>query len=179
MVKWLLLSALTGGVTLLIYLYVYLGASKPVTFTQKEVGPLPLLYKIHTGPYHQIMSNIHAAEAWARENKMDCSRTFGEFLDDPKAVDEDRLRSRVGCILERPPDGVALGDFTFELRPARHYAVAHFGGSPSIGPFKVYPKLQDYLQSERLATNLDPVIEVYRVNGDHVETEYLFPLSDK
>ncbi len=32
-----------------------------------------------------------------------CTRTFGEYMDDPQQVEEARLRSRVGCIVETAP----------------------------------------------------------------------------
>jgi DNA gyrase inhibitor GyrI len=167
------LTALAFVLVLGGYLYVYLGVSKPVTIQQAQRGPLYLLYKDHMGPYHKIGSVIDAAEAWAHAHGVACPRTFGEFLDDPQAVDEDRLRSHAGCLLDSKPAG-STDDFTFEERPAQRYVVGRFEGSPSIGPFKVYPKIRKYIETERLRTS-GPNLEVYRVNGEAVETEYLFP----
>lgn len=178
MIKWIFLSVISAVTVLAVYLYFYLGAYKPVEFHVEQAGPFHLLYQNHQGPYHQIMPKIQAAEAWAREHHLPCPRTYGEYLDDPQGVDQDRLRSHAGCLLGSVPGEKPPASFTYEERPERRYAVARFTGSPSIGPFKVYPKLEAFLQRERLASSPDPVIEIYRINGDQVETEYLFPLAN-
>ena len=84
------------------YLYCYLGAYKSVTVTAEKRGPLYLLYQTYTGPYHEIGSVIHTTETFALAQNLPCPRTFGEFLDDPERVDQDRLRSRAGCLLAAP-----------------------------------------------------------------------------
>lgn len=176
MIRWLVPTLFAAAAALFLYLYVYLGASRPVALARESVGPLVLLYKDHIGPYHQINSSIQEVERWAFDHGLPCSRSFGEFLDDPEAVDQDRLRAHAGCVL---PAGAAVDPgtpFHFETRARRDYVVARFAGAPSIGPFKVYPKAEEYLQEHRLKRD-GPVVEIYRVNGNAVETEYLFPLA--
>ncbi len=110
------------------------------------------------------------------QNNLSCARTFGEYLDNPEAIDQDRLRSRGGCVLSTAYQGKLPDGMHYEERPANRYVVGRFTGSPSIGPFKVYPKIFAYLDSQRLkstGTNL----EVYTVNGEEVSTEYLFPIG--
>lgn len=173
MIKTIFLALFLGAVGLVIYLYVHLGVSRNVEIEVGERGPLYLLYKNHLGAYHQIGPTIDEVERWARSNSIHCPQTFGEFLDDPKAMDQDRLRSRAGCLLSAkltsPP-----GEFTYEERPAQKYVIAKFEGSPSIGPFKVYPKVQKFIEDNRMSTPSNPVIEIYTVNGAKVTTEYLF-----
>jgi hypothetical protein len=44
----------------------------------------------------------------------------------------------------------------------------------------VYPKAEKFIADQRLRLRdreHDPVIEIYRVNGDKVTTEYLFPVD--
>jgi hypothetical protein len=114
-------------------------------------------------------------EQQARENRLDCAQTFGEFFDNPKEVDEDRLRSRGGCISHAPFPNIPDGTETDRI-PEQRYVIAHFSGSPAIGPWKVYPKVQAYIESHRLHTT-EEAIEVYTPKDDSIETTYLFPLK--
>lgn len=174
-VKIFFLSVVIFALSLATYLYFYLGVYKSAGDVRVEtVGPLLLVYKAHTGAYHQIGPAIQEVEEWAMKQNILCPRTFGEYLDDPDAVDQDRLRSRGGCVLTAVPVDVPA-QFTFETRAPHRYAIADFNGSPSIGHFKVYPKVKEYLAKERLRSQ-DAVIEIYKVNGKNVTTEFLFPL---
>lgn len=175
MIRTILLSALTLVIAMTIYLYFYLGFYKPVEIAVAKRGPLYMLYKEHTGPYHEIGPSISAVESWAREHKVNCAKTFGEYLDDPEAVDQDRLRSHGGCLLDSRISA-APDEFHFEERGERNYVVAHFTGSPAIGPMKVYPKVREYISHERLKSSA-AVIEIYLIHGSQVDTEYLFPLE--
>jgi len=164
-------------ITLVVYLYIYLGISKPVDISVSERGPFFLVYKNHSGAYHQIGAAITAVEKWASDNNMRCELTFGEYLDDPAAVDQDRLRSRGGCLFDMKPAANLPADFILEERPRKKYVIGKFEGAPSAGPFKVYPKVQEYIQTQRLKQS-GAVIESYLVRGQKVTTEFLFPLAE-
>lgn len=174
-IKFFFLTILGVALTLGTYLYFYLGVYKPVQITTAEVGPLYLLYKNHMGAYNEIGPILRETESWALQHNVHCGRTFGEFIDDPQAVDQDRLRSQAGCVLDGKPP-IPTGDFSFEEFPVRRYLVGKFQGSPSIGPFKVYPKMKAEMEKQRLRLN-GPTLEIYTVNGANVETEYLFPIK--
>jgi AraC family transcriptional regulator len=159
-------------------LAVRLGVFKDVRVTELEEGPFKQVYLLHSGPYHQIVPKIEKVEDWAEENGEPCEFSFGEFLDDPKEVDEDRLQSHGGCIVNKDwsqgqlPEGMQYREFS-----RRRYVVATFNGAPSIGPYKVYPKALAYLEEHgrKLA---GPVMEIYHVVSDTaVETKYLFPIE--
>lgn len=158
------------------YLYFYLGFFLPVEIMVGERGPFHLVYKNHTGAYHQIGSVVQEVEAWAKQNSIRCELTFGEYIDDPAAQDQDRLRSRGGCALTLKPQADMPEGLNYEERPSRRYVIGVFEGSPSIGPFKVYPKIQDFIQEQRLKST-GPVIETYLIRGEKVTTEFLFPLD--
>jgi len=175
MIKWFLLTIAAAAASLAIYLFFYLGMNKPVEITQESRPAMSLLFKDHLGAYHQIGAALQEVEAWAFKNKLDCSLTFGEFLDDPKAVDQDRLRSRAGCLLKEPLT-IPIEPYTYAEHPARQYVVARFNGAPGIGPFKVYPRVLEYFEEHRLR-QAAPVIEVYSINGTQVTTEFLFPVD--
>jgi AraC family transcriptional regulator len=175
-IKTFFLAIVTGLVLLAVYLFVYLGVSKPVTVAVEKRGPFYLLFKDHLGPYHQIAPVIAEVEKWAGDHNMRCPQTFGEYLDNPQAVDEDRLRSHGGCVLAGPLP-TTPPEFQYQTRPERTYAVARFAGSPAIGPYKVYPKLRQFMEDKRLKST-SPVIEMYTVNGSEVTTEYLFAIEN-
>ena len=190
-VKWFFIFFISGLAVLVGTLYFRLGAYKPVHFEVREVPAFSILYKQHTGPYHKIVPVIEEVERWAKQNKLPCPRTFGEYLDDPRYVDPDRLRSHGGCVLEgvkavaggaqvqmagalsftvRWPTG-----FSFRRLSGARYLTARFEGSPSIGPFVVYPKAQEHMRSQFQTSIKSPVIELYKViDESHMQTEYLF-----
>lgn len=176
MIKWLVGFVLCSVILLAVYLYLYLGAYKSVLITQESRLEMHFLWQEHMGQYHKIGPVIANVERWAMENNISCSKTFGEYLDNPAAVDHDRLRSRGGCLLLRSipaPENMQVSS-----RPAGKYVVARFSGSPAIGPFKVYPAVQRYIQEQRLH-NEGPTLEIYSIHGAQVETEFLFPLKSE
>lgn len=176
MIKKLILAAVLALIAFSIYLYNYLGAYKSVTFAVEEAGPMYLLSQTHTGAYHLIGAKISEVEKWAQDHGIPCRKTFGEYLDDPAGTDQDRLHSRGGCVLEQKPSVALPEGYEFEERAKRHYVVATYDGSPAIGPFTVYPKAKEYLETQRLKSD-GPVMEIYTINGDSVVTRYHFPIA--
>ena len=98
MMKWILgtLLGLVLGVSG--YFYWYLGGWRSVTITEKKMGPYFMLAKDHVGAYHKIAPVIQEVESWAKSQSLDCSKTFGEYLDDPETVEQGRLKSRGGWL---------------------------------------------------------------------------------
>jgi len=177
MIKTFLLAVVTVLVGLGIYLYVHLGVSLPVELTVESRGPLFVVYKKHLGAYHQIAPTIESVESWARTNGLACTKTFGEFLDDPDSMDPDRLRSQVGCLLREPLAAHPPEGMFYETRPIRSYVVGHFAGSPAIGPFKVYPRVRRFMEEKRLQS-AGPSMEVYEIlSPTEMKTEYWFAVD--
>ena len=155
---------------------VRLGAFQGVELSEKEDGPFRLAYLPHVGAYYKIVPVIQKVEEWAKAHGEPCARSFGEYVDDPRSVDEDRLRSNGGCVLDREPAALPDG-FKFKTLDRRLYLTARFRGAPSIGPYKVYPRAASWMQ-ERGYSQDGPTIEMYRViSQKDVETVYYFPLS--
>lgn len=170
-----LIAVLLVVITLSIYMANYLGAFKAVDITEAERPAMKLVYKDHTGSYHKIVSIIEQVEAWAKENKINCTESFGEYIDDANAIEESRLRSRGGCIVTKIPASLPEGFQSREV-PARKYVIATFEGSPGIGPLKVYPKAESYMKERQLVMD-GPVMEIYVVHSERaMTTTYLFPL---
>lgn len=154
-------------------LYFRLGGHKDVSISTEDFGPYVLLYKIHYGPYHKIADVIAEVEAWAATKNLDCRLTFGEYLDDPRTVDEKRLRSLGGCLLPTDFNETPAPYLTKKL-DRKSFVIARFSGAPSIGPMKVYPKVEEYIR-ERKIERKPSVIEIYDIRGgDAAITTYLF-----
>lgn len=173
----LFLPVLLGFFFLGIYLYFYLGANRPVTLEQVALPEMKLVFKEHLGAYHKINAAIEEVEAWAKKNNLSCPQTFGRYLDDPKVVDEDRLRSEAGCIMaaEAPLELTEPG-FHQQILRAGQYVRASFAGSPAIGPWRVYPRLKEFIAENHLQTEA-VTIEIYQLDGKGgMTTTYLVPL---
>jgi len=172
-----LIATLLVIITVGAWLFYYLGAFKAVDITEGEQGPMKMIYKDHQGSYHKIVATIETVEKWAKENNIDCTQSFGEYIDDANLVEEARLRSRGGCLVKEFPTTLPEGFKTREI-PARKYVHAVFEGSPGIGPIKVYPKAEAFMK-ERHHVMDGAVIEIYVIHSEKaMTTTYLFPIAE-
>jgi len=161
----------------LVTIYFRLGAHRPVEISRSTETDLLLLFKKQTGPYHLVSSTISEIETWAARNNIPCRRTFGEYLDDPRQTEDRHLRSNVGCILEQAPRGIS-SPYQIKKLSVKNWVVARFDGAPSLGPLRVYPKVQSYLKENHLQQG-GPVLEIYTTSGERAaSTEYLFPVNE-
>jgi AraC family transcriptional regulator len=188
MIKHTLSAISLGMILFVLYLLQYTGAFKSVQVDQDERGPYTVIFKKHVGAYHKIVSTIEDVEKWAKENGLKCRLSFGEYFDDPRVVEEGRLNSRGGCLLDPlvPEEKTILDklkdhlppDFKVDEIPKTKAVVALFTGAPGIGPMKVYPKAEDYITEHRLLKK-SSVIEIYEVfDKQAMQTTYIWPLQD-
>lgn len=175
MIRVLLLFFLAAGAGLFSYVYFHLGGHKEVEVEFQSIPQIHLFFKDHTGPYHKINDQLEAFEDQLSKKGIFCEKTFGEFLDDPNFVDEDRLRSQIGCVVSEKARQTYLGDeFQYRRIPSQKVVFAKFDGSPSIGPLKVYPKARQFAADQRVQI-VDSVFEIYTILRDNtVVTEYIF-----
>lgn len=180
-----------GIAALLIAVVVYsvmgrMGAMKPVVITEETSGTLHVLTKDHLGAYHKIVPVISEVETWAKANGEPCVQSFGEYFDDPEKSDEDRLKSRGGCLLtttkeeaEKKWAGKLPPGFSIATMEDRSAVKAVFSGAPSLGPVKVYPLVFEYMKKNDLKPN-GPVIEIYQFNEAEGlgTTIYIFPAQN-
>lgn len=186
MIKHTLTALSIGFLIFILYIMQYTGAFKSVTVGMDQRGPYTLIYKEHTGAYHQIVSAIQNVETWAKENKLKCRLSFGEYFDNPDMVEEGRLKSRGGCLIDPlVPEEMLIfkkltlpTDFKTDVIPETKAVVALFSGTPGIGPMKVYPKANEFIQKGNLKKK-GSVIEIYEV-FDHksMNTTYLWPVEN-
>src|SRR3989344_883435 len=155
MIKHALYAFSLGFIIFLLYLFQYTGALKSVISDQDERGPYTVIFKTHIGPYHKIVSTIEEIETWAKANGLKCRLSFGEYFDDPRMVEEGRLNSRGGCLIDplieeektvlEKLKTILPQDYKIDEIPKTKAVVALFTGAPGIGPLKVYPKAEDYI----------------------------------
>lgn len=164
MIKYVL-SGLFVAIAVFVYRTAsYVGAFKDVAITVSEEPAKNLVFKTHIGAYHKIVPVIESVEAWAREHKIDCRLSFGEYLDNPDIAEEDRLKSHGGCVVPELPKELPK-DFESKILPAQKFVKAVFDGSPGIGPLKVYPKVQSYAHEHNLKLK-GTVLEVYEIHDE-------------
>jgi AraC family transcriptional regulator len=172
-IKWILATVLGTILGIAGYFFWYLGAWKPVIIAEKKLGPINLIYKNHVGAYHKIAPVINEVETWAKTQNLTCEKTFGEYFDDPRVVEEGRLRSRGGCLIDKPPKTLPPDYQTLKI-PEKEYVTATFEGSPAIGPMKVYPKVAEYFEAKNSKIE-GSVMEIYEVHSQtSMTTTYLF-----
>jgi len=172
--------AITFGLLLAIAIFIVyrVGYFNPVNISSGNQGPFFFVYKVHRGPYHKIAPVIDSVEDFFKENQLPCPLAFGRYLHDPNTVPHDRLESHGGCAFPSPSPAlqelIKKGEFETDEVPKKEYVVAHFEGSPSIGPLKVYPYVKEWM--DKYGYKLEsPVIEIYQTTGeDSVHTRYLF-----
>jgi AraC family transcriptional regulator len=182
-IKKLLFFILSSALVFAATVYFRLGAYKPVKIEYSEYPELFLLYKEHMGPYHKINETIEQVEQFATLNHIPCLKTFGEYLDDPRQVEERRLRSNGGCVLNSTMvvDPALLKDTEIKFKhiDRKKYVLATFDGAPSISPIKVYPKVENFISEHKLQ-NLGTTFEIYSIlSSSEAHTEYLFPVTEK
>ena len=177
-----------GMVIFCLYLFQYTGAFKNVTIAIDQRGPYTVIYKEHTGAYHKIVTNIEEVETWARTNGLKCRLSFGEYFDDPNTIEEGRLKSRGGCIIDplikqeseifEKIKTTLPTNFKSDVIASTKAVVALFSGAPGIGPLKVYPKANDLILEKRL-TKKGSVIEIYEIfDRQSMQTTYIWPVAD-
>jgi hypothetical protein len=163
--KWLLIVVVILVLVIVAWL-AYLGVFSVPQVTARKIGPYTLVYEDYTGPYSgtgQVISGVY--EALKKEGVI-TFKGFGIYLDNPKDVAPDKLRSQLGCVLEDKDRGRAMElwkKFKVMDWPARDCLVAEFpirsDLSYMIGPMKAYPELDKAFKAK--GYKLGACLELY------------------
>lgn len=162
------------------FLFVYSGLFSPIDIGTRRppFGILNIAYKFARGPYKNAGHLFTEAHSLIPELK-----TIGIYYDDPQQVDPSDLRYCVGVVL---PDDEAMSQEHMEtlsqhgFKKASFPAVEHaviakfpFNNTISIfiGVARVYPRLAEYIQTEKLCAH--PMVEIY----DQNQIVFMAPLS--
>lgn len=166
-------------VVLLIIVSVFLlakyGLFAKAQISEREVGPLLLVYVQHYGDYSKVGVKMDELYYDLRDNfSIETTKGFGIYYDNPQKVSKDKLRSVVGCIVE----GKTIDELE---KVSRKYGVNEYPLSKSIvaefpykgkmsviiGVLKVYPKLNEYIQAKQLRET--PIMELYDQPNQRIE----------
>lgn len=164
-------------ISLVLTVSISIGVFKKVEIIEGNWSDIYAIYTEHTGEYHKISRSISEVEDWAIANSIDCAITFGEYLDNPKEVETDNLRSNAGCLLETLPDI----DMPFKTKnfPNSRALTVDFEGSPAVGPLKVYPKINKFIEYNDMEFLENP-IEVYtKIAEGKYSIKYVFFINSK
>lgn len=163
--KWSLIVLLVLIVALLGYLS-YLGVFSALKVTEQKIGPYTLAYAEYMGPYSGTGPTLTKVYNSLKQDGVECSKGFGIYFDDPKQVAADKLRSKLGCVIEAKD----LAKFSKVSRkykvmkwPAKNCLVTEFpirsNLSYMIGPLKAYPAIMKYTKEKGIQSSL--ALEIY------------------
>ncbi len=164
------------------YIFIYLGGFKSVDVSIENVGPFHVVYIENKGPYHEISGALDRVAAAIKPLNEECKKSFAIFLEDPGQMEQDRLRSHVGCILkmvhntETQIEGLDP-ELQWRVIDERLYAKGVFKGSPSLGALKIYPALDDHILKKAYKKD-GPIMEIYNIISEkEVTTTSLMPVK--
>ncbi len=164
-----IISGILGSLILIILIiFAYYGGFSSIKIQEKEKGGETLIYKELKGDYAQAENIIEKmSEALKSNEKIQTYKGFGIYYDNPQTVEEERLRSDVGCILEKSDTfklNLLLNKYKIKVYPTKKYITAEFPyrGKLSVllSLIKVYPALNNYVKLNGYAEN-GPVMEIY------------------
>lgn len=153
---------------------IYLGYYKSVDVQLGNTTELHLLGIPVTGPYHLANESIEKVEKWAKENNIDCPKSFGMYLDKPEHVEPEKLKSFVGCVLEDKTSLVIPETYEQKTIKSLKAYIANFKGSPALGPLKVYPDASEWFEKNKLQFKYS--LEIYSLMDGSFQTQYIFPI---
>lgn len=153
----------------LVCLYAYYGGFKKISIRVEQQGGETIVYENVTGDYSQTPQYTDKVYyALLNDDKIETTKGIGIFYDNPKKVDKVKLRSEIGCVLDRIDSGTVrkLSDkYQLKTLPEGEYIIAEFPlkGSMSFmaGVLKVYPALNKYCAEHGYKDG--PITEIYDV----------------
>jgi hypothetical protein len=163
----LILFIIVSVIALLIFV-IYSGLFRSAKVEVKSVDPFVAVYQDEIGEYgetHKIQDSLYNL-LW--EDGIDNYKTFGIFYDDPKTSDVKKLRSRVGCIIEKAYAEKAerLSNkyhvFNFNRQQCAVVEIP-FKNTFSVyaGIYKAYPLLKEYAAENGYKN--EPIIEIHDI----------------
>lgn len=158
-------------IVLFLSVYAYFGGFKTIEFEEKNAGGEMFVYENVTGSYRQspvVMDSIY----YALLNDFGIEATKGAsiYYDNPQLVEEENLRSEIGCLLDTPVDSILIAKlsdrFKVKALPEGRYVIGEFPNKGSlsviVGILNVYPALDKFINERRYKVN-GPITEIYDV----------------
>jgi AraC family transcriptional regulator len=156
----------------------YAGMFDKLSLEIAEVGPYPIVYREHKGPYDGVRFTLHDVYRYLKTRRMQwTSKGIGIFYDDQQNVKPQDLRSIAGCVTDTlltnldtpyksqvlPKTGAIVG--TFRVRSF----LSNFTGTE-----KFY-SVKDLFAKENSLQLAGPVIELYDMGARRIY--YIAPVK--
>lgn len=78
----------------------YFDVFRTISISEKEVGPYKIVYEEHKGAYNGIKDVQDKIYSSLLKDKIETTKGFGIYYDNPSEVPTEELRSIGGCIVE-------------------------------------------------------------------------------
>lgn len=152
----------------------YYGAFGKVEFRIEEQGGEVLVYENMLGDYSQTAEVTNRIYYDLLNNeKIETTKGFGIYLDNPQEVETSKLRSEVGCILDNPDSALIARlseKYNIKILPVGNYVITEFPfkGKISIlfGIMKVYPALHKFCEEHNISGGA--IMEIYDVSNKKI-----------
>ena len=154
---------------LLIFVFGFFGGFYKVNIQVNNINGEILVYEDVIGAYNQTKKVIDKIYyKLLNKFKIETEKGFGIFYDNPKNVEQSKLRSEVGCIIESI-DSEMLEQikkhFKVKTLPNEKYLFAEFPFkgflSIMIGMVKIYQKFGKYISENNYPDG--PIMKIYDV----------------
>lgn len=176
----IIISAFFLIVVILLSILIYLDTFSTITIEEKPVGPYKLVYENHKGAYNGIKEVQDKIYYSLQNDKINTTKGFGIYYDNPNEVPVEKLRSIGGCIVE-------INDYNHLKSSKNKYLIKDYYYPKNIytefslksplsiliGIFKVYPKINEYQKKHNY--NPQPVMEIYDIPANKII--YSVPIS--
>lgn len=171
--KGILILAL-GLIAVFLMIGFYNGIFEKIPINEQEQGGFTVVGLEFKGPYAQTGKYIGEVTEKLKMYETAGELSFGIYYDDPKEVEPENCRSFVGIILQgkdakKIPVLVSAG-FKIDSIPRKKTLQSEFPikntFSYMIGPWKVYPKLNRYMNERKYTADL--TMEVYDVRSKKI-----------
>lgn len=176
-IVWLVVGILAVGVLTMLWIGTF---NQALIEGPQERGPFNVVYHEHRGPYHEIMKVINEVQKYLDQRGIGRKEAFGEYFDDPSLVKPEDLRSNGGFIVDKLLEEGARIEleepYKFKTIERKLYLVVTFRGSPALGAMKAYTKAGKWIEESDHVFSNEPALEIYRMEGEKMITEYLIPI---
>lgn len=159
----------------------YFGIVQEVQIQEQEVDGFKVVYETYIGDYSNVGDLQNEIDDSLRHDGINSTKGFGIYYDNPKEIEKNELRSEIGVIIEKKDYERVIelkNKYNIKDIPKFKSVVATFpyrnGYSIMIGTFKVYPKLNEYIEEKGYKNS--PIMEIYDSKNQRIV--YLFEIIE-
>lgn len=171
-IKWILFTVI-ALVVIVVLFAAYMGAFSKLEVSEKQMGPYIIVYEDYVGPFSGTGKVIGKIYSSLLNDGVTAESGFGIYYDDPKTTPQNKLRSRLGCIITDK-------DYAKIAKLAKKYKAAIVTKNLSVvyefpirndlsymvGAIKVYPELMRHIKAK--GYKMTPPMEVYDMKAHKI-----------